>query len=178
MFIFLLDLFLKMSSTLQDTQSSFLETVKEPHQMYSNVALSARTINLLQQSLDKEDNNGWIFYNGIPITGTSSLRQSITETGRFQIKDLYLWGCKSLVANNWTKLYKEDLLLEKAQLQNHSLKVFATGHACWMNFSWFEEQPIRIQTVRNPISRWRSSFNHAILGNGLKRVSSVQGSRL
>ena len=140
-------LFLIMSFTLPDTQSTFLETIKETQQMSSNVAPSAQTINLQQQSLEKEDKNGWVFYNGIPKSGTIYLRQSVIETGRFQIKDLYLWGCKSLVANNWTKLYKEDLLLEKAQLQNHSLQVFATGHACWMNFSWFEEQPIRIQTV-------------------------------
>ena len=138
MFIFLSALFLKIIYPLQDTQSTLLDIAKETKQMSSNVELSAQTINLLQQIIEKAYMNGWIFYNEIPITGTSSLRQSIIETGRFQIKDSKFWGCKSLVANNWTKVYEEDLLSEKAQLQNHSLKVFATGHACWANFYRFE----------------------------------------
>ena len=114
-------LFLTMTFTLPDTPSTFLETIKETQQMSSNVALSAQTINLPPQSLEKEDKNGWIFYNGIPESGASSLRQSVIETRRFHIKDLKFWGCKSSVANNWTKVYEEDLLSENEQLQNHSL---------------------------------------------------------
>ena len=132
--------------------------------MSSNVAIAAQTINFPRQSLEKGDKNGWIFYNGIPKSGTSSLRQSVIDTGRFQIKDITFWGCKSSVADNWREVYEEDLLSKNVQFQNQSLSVFATGHACWVDFSRFEEQPISIQTVRNPLSRWRSAFNYGISG--------------
>ena len=76
-------LFLIMSFTLPDTQYTFLETIKETQQMSSNVAPSAHTINLQQQSLEKEDKNGWLFYSGIPKSGTIYLHQYVIETGRF-----------------------------------------------------------------------------------------------
>ena len=101
-------------STLQDTQSTSLETDKETQHVSSNVALSAQTIDLPHQSLEKEDKNEWIFYDGIPKTGTSSLRQSVIDTGSFQIKDITSWGCKSSVANNWREACEEDLLSKNA----------------------------------------------------------------
>jgi len=131
---------------------------------------------------EEESENAWIFYNGIPKSGTSSLRLSVFDTGHFDIKDITSWGCKSTVADNWRKVYQEDLLSKLSNHtpfepsfvrvvapkfdngQNQSRSVFATGHACWVNFTRFDKQPISIQTVRNPTSRWRSAFNYGISG--------------
>lgn len=100
----------------------------------------------------------WIFYNGIPQTGTGSLRLSMIDTNLFDVKDVPFWGCKVSVAEGWRRIYNEDILRKL----NHSMSVFATGHACWVNFTDFSKQPFKIQTVRDPLSRWESSFDYLI----------------
>lgn len=108
--------------------------------------------------VDTGTKHTFIFYNGIPKTGTSSLRLSMIETNQFDVKDVPFWGCKLSVAEGWRRIYHDDIY-RKA---NHSMSVFATGHACWVNFTDFSEQPFKIQTVRDPLSRWESSFNYLI----------------
>lgn len=72
--------------------------------------------------------------------------QLIIKNSHLKVQDLSgdMWGCNPSVADLWRKQY--------AAAHKVNTSVFATGHACWVNFSRFSEKPIAINTVREPIS--------------------------
>jgi hypothetical protein len=106
----------------------------------------------------KDRRSDFILYNGIPKSGTSSLRASMVSSD-VNVVDVSGsgWGCTASVTQHW----------EAAFISSHTVNskaaslTFATGHACFPELS---SPAVAVQTIREPVSRWRSAYEYSMWG--------------
>lgn len=132
-----------------------------------------------------DDETDWIFYNGVPKTGTSSLRKVILGADFVKVLDVTAWGCSSAVGEHWvgarrncdpSKLprieqstrsgcWADNTSSTSEGCTSPSLPanaVFMTGHACFVAYA---APVISLNTVREPLDRWVSAFEYMMHGS-------------